>query len=126
MNTIQTPVKPTLPPVLLSLAPLDLQIHRVKRYDGGGFSLSLNQFAPKDAALLIQLYNSVKKTYGLWLDMADAPNYEVMNRQICTEFGTDRFISSIQKLGVATYALGDPSLLLRKQFTIFEAVLCPC
>jgi K+-sensing histidine kinase KdpD len=99
---------------LMTLAPTDLTVYRTERYDGGGFDVSLTQFAPEDIARVMQLYSAVKKIYDLWLYMKDAPNYELLRQQIVTLFGSEQFLTSMQAIGVATYALKTPSPVIRK------------
>ena len=50
-----------LPELYYSLAPTDLIVYRAERYDGGGFGVSLNDFAPEDVSAIIQMYNAVKE-----------------------------------------------------------------
>jgi hypothetical protein len=104
----------TIPERLYALAPTELGIYRQQRYDGGGFGVRLNQFAPEDVSLIIQLYHAVKRIYDLWLYMRDAPNYDLLGQQIITQFGSDQFLTSVQAIGSATYAATPPSPLLRK------------
>jgi hypothetical protein len=103
-----------IPDTFLSLASTNLRVFRPERYDGGGFGVSLTQFAPEDVSLIIQLYDVVKKTYDLWLYMRDAPNYQLLKEYIIAQFGTDRFLSNVQSVGAATYALGQDTPSLRK------------
>jgi hypothetical protein len=110
----QRPANQNIPKTLLTLASTDLEVYRKERYDGSGFSVSLAQLAPEDVALIIQLYNVVKKTYDLWLYMRDAPNYELLKAHIISQIGTKRFLSSVQAIGAATYALGNHTPDLRK------------
>ncbi len=100
--------------VLQSLAPAGLPLYRAQRYDGGGFSVSLRQFAPEDISLIIQLYTAVKRTYDLWLYMKDAPNYKMLASHIQREFSSDQFLNSMRSIGAATAALGETSSQLRK------------
>ncbi len=114
MDTTQTPSTPPVPDVLLSLASTNLQVQRQDRYDGGGFGVSLSKFAPEDVSIIIQLYNAVKRTYELWLYMKDAPNYDLMKKQLLSQFASDSFLSSTQSIGVATRSMETMTPLLRK------------
>ena len=112
----QRPLEPSIPETLQTLAPTDLEVYRKERYDGGGFSASLAQFAPEDVSLIIRLYTVVKKIYDLWLYMRDAPNYELIKAHVISQIGTEHFLSSVQAVGAATYALGQDTPELRKIF----------
>lgn len=103
-----------IPETMLQLAPQDLENYRQDRYGGGGFSVTLRNFTPEDAALLIRLYSTIKKIYDLWLYMKDEPNYELMESQIVKELGSEQFRTSVQAIGSSTYDLYEPSPLLRK------------
>ena len=103
-----------LPELYYSLAPTDLIVYRAERYDGGGFGVSLNDFAPEDVSAIIQMYNAVKKTYDLWLYMRDAPNLDLLRENIINRFGSRDFLSTARSIGSATYALGNTDPLLRK------------
>lgn len=104
----------TIPQELLALAPEDLINYRSTRYEGDGFNVTLKDFVPEDAALLIRLYNTVRKIYDLWLYMKDTPNYELVGQQIMKDLGSDQFRISVQAIGSATYDLQEPSPLMRK------------
>jgi len=97
-----------------SLAPTDLLIYRSDRYRGEGFGVSLRDFAPEDVALLIRLYGSIKKIYDLWLYMREQPNYKLIGDQLIKEFGSDELRIGLQAIGSATYAIQEPSALVRK------------
>lgn len=99
---------------LWNLAPTNLVSRRSERYDGGGFHVRLNYFAPEDIALVLQLYQSVKKTYDLWLYMQESPNYPLARKHIMAEFGERRFFSLVHGIGGATYSLKKPNKLLRQ------------
>ncbi|GAB4443228.1 MAG: ATP-binding protein [Anaerolineae bacterium] len=103
-----------IPDALQRLAPTDLIIYRKSRYEGGGFNVSLRDFAPEDAALILRLYSSIKKIYDLWLYMKDEPNYPLISEQLVKEFGSDQFRISAQAIGAATYTVQEPSPLMRK------------
>ena len=104
----------TTPDLYFSLAPTELLIYRSDRYGGEGFGVSLREFAPEDVALLLRLYNSIKKIYDLWLYMREQPNYKLIGDQLIKEFGSDELRFGVQAIGSATYAVGEPSPLLRK------------
>jgi K+-sensing histidine kinase KdpD len=114
MSEDQKPVGVSIPKTLQTLAPTNLEVYREERYNGGGFSASLAQFAPEDVSLIIRLYTVVKKTYDLWLYMRDAPNYELLKAHIISQIGTEHFLSSAQAVGAATYALDNHRPELRK------------
>lgn len=103
-----------IPDLYFSLAPTELLIYRSDRYGGEGFGVSLKDFAPEDIALLLRLYNSIKKIYDLWLYMREQPNYRLISDQLIKEFGSDELRFGVQAIGSATYAAGEPSPLLRK------------
>lgn len=104
----------TISNVLYDLAPENLTNYRLARYEGDGFNVTLKRFVPEDAALIIRLYNTVKKIYDLWLYMKDNPNYQLIGNQLVKDFGSDQFRTSVQAIGSATYDLQEPSPLLRK------------
>lgn len=99
--------------VYLSLAPVDLTIERSDRYDGGGFSISLNDLAPEDVSLVIRAYQAVKGIYDLWLYMREVPNYDLLQQRL-KQFGTREFVSFTHSIGSATYAMMNPSSALRR------------
>lgn len=105
--------------VLQSLAPAGLPLYRAQRYDGGGFSVSLRQFAPEDISLIIQLYTAVKRTYDLWLYMKDAPNYKMLASHIQREFSSDQFLNSMRLLARLPPHWVKPAPSFVKLFTIF-------
>ncbi|MCB0190660.1 MAG: HAMP domain-containing histidine kinase [Anaerolineae bacterium] len=98
---------------LQNIIPNNLTNYRTARYEGDGFNVTLKDFVPEDAALIVRVYNTVKKIYDLWLYMKDAPNYELMGKQI-EQLGSDRFLRSVHAIGSATYDLQEPTPLLRK------------
>lgn len=99
--------------IYFNLAPQDLEINRKTRYDGGGFSVSINDFAPEDISLLIQVYQSVKSIYDLWLYMGENPNYQLLRSQL-DQFCTRDFILKARSIGAATNRRDNSSLELRK------------
>lgn len=97
----------------LSLAPTDLKVVRQNRYDGGGYSVRLKDFAPEDVSHIIQLYNAVKRIYDLWLYMRERPNFDLLQETI-VKIADDDFISLSQSVGSFTYDSGIQSPMLRK------------
>jgi len=100
-------------PIPLNIAPQDLRIARTTRYDGGGFSVSINDFAPGDISILLQVYQSVKSIYDLWLYMGNNPNYQLLRSQLSL-FCTKDFILKARTIGIASNRLDNSSLELGK------------
>jgi hypothetical protein len=98
---------------LYTLAPTDLENYRPERYDGSGFSISINDLVPADQVVIRQLYQGIKQLYDLWLYLRDAPQYDLLQQQLET-LGSAEFLELAQALGLATYEQGQPSELLRK------------
>ncbi|MGK7933514.1 MAG: hypothetical protein AB4041_19060, partial [Microcystaceae cyanobacterium] len=73
------------------LASTGLKIHRSHRYDGGGFSLSLNALVPEDISLVLRVYHSLKGIYDLWLYMGETPDYQLLQSQLM-QFCTPEFL----------------------------------
>ena len=106
-----------MPDTLLSLAHINLDSRKYNTRDKrqSKTSVFLEQFAPEDASLVIHLYETIKKTYDLWLTEGDySPNYDQLREYIISQFGTHQFLASIQAVGAATNALGRYSAALRK------------
>ena len=101
------------PKVYINLASTNLKINRQERYDGGGFTVSLNDLAPEDVSLVLRLYQSLKGIYDLWLYMGDQPNYQLLRTHL-KQFCTTEFIAAARAIGVATYTLDNPPPELRK------------
>ncbi len=99
--------------IYLNLASTDLKIYRQERYDGGGFSVSLNALAPEDVSLVLRLYQSLKGIYDLWLYMGESPNYQLLRVHL-KQFCTTEFLMAARAIGVATYTLDNSPLELRK------------
>ena len=99
--------------IYLSLASTHLKINRQERYDGGGFTVSLNALAPEDVSLVLRLYQSLKGVYDLWLYMGLSPNYPLLRTHL-RQFCTTEFIMAARAIGVATYTLDQPAPELRK------------
>ena len=99
--------------IYLNLAPTDLKNNRQERYDGGGFSISLNDMVPEDVSLVLRIYQSLKGIYDLWLYMGETPNYQLLRTHL-NQFYTRDFIMAARAIGVATYTLNEPSPELRK------------
>ncbi len=97
----------------LNLASTDLIINRQERYDGGGFSVSLNDLAPEDVSLVLRLYQSLKGIYDLWLYMGESPNYQLLRAHL-KQFCTTKFLMAARAIGVATITLDNPPPELRK------------
>lgn len=96
------------------LADTKLRSTREKRYDGGGFDISIEALHPDDRTRLRNIYDATKRTYELWLYMRDAPNYDLMERHLTTWF-TRPFTAAASRLGVPTMAQNQPtSQMLRK------------
>lgn len=96
-----------------ALASTDLKNNRSSRYDGGGFSVSLNDMVPEDVSLVLRLYQSLKGIYDLWLYMGETPNYQLLRTNL-KQFCTTEFIMAARAIGVATYNLDNPPPELRK------------
>lgn len=96
-----------------ALASTDLKNNRPSRYDGGGFSVSLNDMVPEDVSLILRLYQSLKGIYDLWLYMGETPNYQLLRTNL-KQFCTTEFIMAARGIGVATYTLDNPPPELRK------------
>jgi hypothetical protein len=96
-----------------NLVSTDLKIHRSSRYDGGGFSLSLDTLVPEDVSLVLRVYHSLKGIYDLWLYMGETPDYQLLQSQLM-QFCTPEFLKTAQVIGTATYALKGPPDELRK------------
>ncbi len=99
--------------IYLNLASTNLKINRQERYDGGGFSVSLNALAPEDVSLVLRLYQSLKGIYDLWLYMGESPNYQLLRTHL-KQFCTTEFLMGARAIGVATYTLDNPPPELRK------------
>src|SRR4051812_26310815 len=78
--------------LLLSLAPIDLPVLRILRYDGGGLGVRLADFAEQDQRLLEDIYRRVKGHYDLWLAMGGQPDYARLRAHL-DALGTDRFVT---------------------------------
>lgn len=101
------------PEIYLNLAPTELKNHRQNRYDGGGFSISLNDLVPEDVSLVLRIYQSLKGIYDLWLYMGESLNYQLLRNHL-HQFYTRDFVMAARAIGVATYSLKEPSAELRK------------
>ena len=99
--------------IYLNLAPTNLNNNRQERYDGSGFSISLNDMVPEDVSLVIRIYQSLKGIYDLWLYMGETPNYQLLRTHLKQFYSRD-FIMAARAIGVATYTLNEPSSELRK------------
>lgn len=99
---------------LLKLAPLQLENHRETRYDGSGFSLTLDRFAPEDAQLIGQIYQTVKQIYDLWFYSRDRPDHALLEASIKSLISDESFLKATQSLGRATYALHSRQPEVRK------------
>lgn len=99
--------------IYLSLAPTDLDNARPQRYDGSGFSVSLNDLANEDIALIIRVYQALKNVYDLWLYMRDAPNFQILHERIEPFMNRD-FLSAAQAIGSSTYMTEMPNPMVRK------------
>lgn len=97
----------------LALAPTDLDNTRPQRYDGSGFSVSLNDLTNEDIALVVRVYQALKNVYDLWLYMRDAPNYQILRERIQPFISRD-FLNTAQAIGSSTYIAKEPPPLLRK------------
>lgn len=94
----------------LSLAPANLPNKRIQRYDGTGFSASLQDFIPNDREAILKIYQNIKAIYDLWLYMKEAPNYAILEQNV-QWFMSDTFINLGKELGAeAEY----PSLDMKK------------
>lgn len=90
------------------LADLALCSVRDKRYNGGGFDISVAEFHPDDQARLRKIYDATKKTYELWLYMREAPNYDLLARHLVDQF-SEAFATSVHQWGFATMAENRPA-----------------
>jgi light-regulated signal transduction histidine kinase (bacteriophytochrome) len=91
----------------VSLAPTNLPNKRLQRYDGRGFSASLNDFAPEDRVIVTTIYQNIKAVYDLWLYMKEAPNYAVLEKNVQWLI-SDEFIHIGKDLGAnADYSSHD-------------------
>ncbi|TAE29569.1 MAG: ATP-binding protein [Candidatus Kapaibacterium sp.] len=94
----------------LSLAPTNLKNKQAARYDGTGFSASLQEFSAQDQQALLTIYQHIKSVYDVWLYMKESPNYSIL--QADTDwFVSEDFLSIARELGsIAEY----PSLHIKK------------
>ncbi len=97
------------------LAACNLLSSREQRYDGSGFDVTLDQFHPDDVTYLREVYDTVKKTYELWLYMRESPNHVLMARHLRQQFTGPKFHEATRALGGATYRRAEaPPPMLRK------------
>lgn len=105
----------TMSDIYTQLAPTNLSVHRQDRYDGGGFSITLDHMVPEDVSLVIRLYQSLRGIYDLWLYMLDAPNFNLLQEQI-RRLGTRDFLSLARSVGIATSLHREPNEMTHKAF----------
>lgn len=82
----------------IDLAPNNLSNMHPSRYDGTGFSVTMRDFSPADAAILKTLYEHIKTVYDLWLYMKDAPQYALFKPSI-ELFSSIEMVASVRDLG---------------------------
>ncbi|MCU0425922.1 MAG: ATP-binding protein [Candidatus Kapabacteria bacterium] len=81
-----------------SLAPTNLPNKRLQRYDGKGFSVSIDDFTPQDRATVTTIYQNIKAVYDLWLYMKEAPNYAILEESV-QWLMSDAFVTIGKDLG---------------------------
>ncbi len=99
--------------IYFNLADTNLKNNRPSRYDGGSFSVSLNDMVPEEVSLILRLYQSLKGIYDLWLYMGETPNYQLLRTNLM-QFCTTEFLMAARAIGVATENLDNPPPELRK------------
>jgi signal transduction histidine kinase len=92
------------------IAPINLRSMHTTRYDGTGFSATLEDFSPIDVQILKTIYEQIKAVYDLWLYMKDAPQYQLL-QPIIEQFTSGDIVLLGKQLGETTQ---DPSQHLQK------------
>ncbi len=82
----------------LSLAPTNLKNKQSTRYDGTGFSASLEEFSEQDKQTLLTVYQHIKAIYDVWLYMKEAPNYRILQPN-ADWFLSEGFLTIAKDLG---------------------------
>ena len=96
---------PAIPHALYELAPTALASNRSERFDGAGYEVSSDRFAPADHALLDRVYRAINGLPLLWSSMRHGPDYPALEAYV-TRVGGDALLSDAQHLGEATRATG--------------------
>lgn len=94
-----------VPERLVVLAPQHLAVHRVSRYDGTGFEVTLDRFTRDDRYLLRSIYDTVRELLSLWRQMHIHPNFPALDRFI-RQMGNGRLQIAAQMLGAGPRAVG--------------------
>lgn len=85
-----------------SLAPLELLNAREVRFDGGGFEVTLADFAQVDRDTILEIYKATRQVYDLWLYMQHQPDFGLLLR-VSRVFAAPDFVKKVVSVGAATY-----------------------
>lgn len=106
MGAAQTAITSAERERLRTLAATNLGVQRKDRYGGDGFDATLDRFASADVQRIVSLYDSVKRSWELWLYMRDAPNYPLLRDQLVARFGSEQFFDAARAIGSTTREAG--------------------
>jgi len=87
--------------------PTSFQVRRDERYDGGGFDVTLDTFAPEDAEVLGSVHDRCQEIYEAWLQVRGEDDWGTLHRA-AHRIEDPGLRARIDRLGEATQGIDPP------------------